>query len=188
MSVLTVATFLGLLTLAAFGGVLGTVVVWALARIGVTPGAFVTLREAIRPAVPWLAFVVAATAMGGSLYFSEAAGFVPCTLCWYQRIAMYPLVLILGIAAVRGDTGASRYAVPLAGIGAAISVWHIGVERVPGLPSGSCSLDVPCSTILVQVLGFVTIPTMALAGFGAIITLLLLGRDRGHDTELEERH
>jgi disulfide bond formation protein DsbB len=89
---------------------------------------------------------------------------------------MYPLVVILGIAAARGDVGVARYAVPLAAIGATISIWHIGVERIPGLPSGSCSLDVPCSTILVRVLGFVTIPTMALAAFVAILTLLLVAR------------
>ena len=187
MSLLTVSTFLGLLALATFVGALGVIVVWAMDGIGLVPGAVARLRGAVRPVAPWLAFGVAATAMAGSLYFSEVAGFVPCALCWYQRIAMYPLALILGIAAVRGDPTAARYALPLAVIGAAISVWHIGVQRLPGLPSGSCSLDVPCSAIYVQVLGFVTIPTMALAGFLGIITLLLLGRARGADTELEEQ-
>jgi disulfide bond formation protein DsbB len=97
---------------------------------------------------------------------------------------MYPMVVILGIAGLRGDAGVARYAVPLAAIGAFISAWHIGVERVPGLPSGACSLDVPCSLIYVQVVGFVTIPTMALAGFLSIITLLLLAR-RAQRSELE---
>lgn len=177
MSVLTIATFLGLLALAAYLGVLGTASVWAMDRIGVATGAFGALRGVVRPAALWLAFLVAATATAGSLYFSEVAGFVPCALCWYQRIAMYPLAVVVGIAAVRGDAGVARYAVPVAAIGALLSIWHIGVERIPGLPSGSCSLDVPCSAITVEVLGFVTIPTMALAGFAAIITLLLLARD-----------
>ena len=174
MSVLTVATFLGLLAVAAFIGVALVLVVWVLDRIGVARGTIDGLQRAIGPAGLWLAFAVALTATSGSLYFSEVAGFPPCALCWYQRIAMYPQVLILGVAAARGDAGVIRYAAPLAAIGALISIWHIGVERIPTLPSGSCSLDVPCSTIWVQVLGFVTIPTMALAGFLAIITLLAL--------------
>ena len=174
MSVLTVATFLGLLAVAALIGVLSVLVVWGLDRIGVARGTIDGLRRAIGPTGLWLAFAVALTSTAGSLYFSEVAGFPPCALCWYQRIAMYPLVLILGVAAARGDAGVIRYAGPLAAIGALVSIWHIGVERIPTLPSGSCSLEVPCSTIWVEVLGFVTIPTMALAGFAAIITLLVL--------------
>lgn len=176
MSTVTVSTFLGVLVLVTYGGVLVALTLGVLGRIGVAGGALDALRVAVRPAAPWLAFAVAATAMAGSLYFSEVAGFVPCVLCWYQRIAMYPLAIILLIAAIRHDPGVARYAIPVAVIGAAISAWHIGVQRLPGLPSGSCSLDVPCSSIYVQVLGFITIPTMALAGFLGIITLLLLGR------------
>jgi disulfide bond formation protein DsbB len=185
MSVFTVATFLGVLALAAFLSVLGVLVLWAMDRVGLVPGAIGGVRLALRPATLWLAFLVALTATGGSLYFSEVAGFVPCALCWYQRIAMYPLVIILGVAAVRGDAGVARYAGPLAAIGALISIWHIGVERIPGLPSGSCSLETPCSTILVQVVGFITIPTMALAGFLAILTLLLLTRSSGTEPAVE---
>jgi disulfide bond formation protein DsbB len=176
VSTLTVATFLGLLALAALILSAGTAGLWALARAGVAADAWSAARGSVAPAALWLGLAVSATATAGSLYFSEVAGFVPCALCWYQRIAMYPLVVILGIAAARGDVGVARYAAPLAAIGATISIWHIGVERIPGLPSGSCSLDVPCSTILVQVLGFVTIPTMALAAFVAILTLLLVTR------------
>jgi disulfide bond formation protein DsbB len=185
MSVFTVATFLGLLTLVAFLGVLGVAIAWVLDRVGVADGGVDRLAAAAGPLTLWLAFLVALTATSGSLYFSEVAHFTPCALCWYQRIAMYPMVVILGIAALRGDAGVARYAVPVAAIGAFISAWHIGVERVPGLPSGACSLDVPCSLIYVQVVGFVTIPTMALAGFLSIITLLLLARRAQRQPELE---
>ena len=185
MSVFTVATFLGLLTLAAFVGVLGAVVLWFVDRIGAIEEGVEGLASAMGPLRLWLAFLVALTATSGSLYFSEIAHFTPCALCWYQRIAMYPMVVILGMAALRGDAGVSRYAVPLAAIGALISAWHIGVERVPGLPSGACSLDVPCSLIYVQVVGFVTIPTMALAAFLSIVTLLLLARSGQRQPELE---
>lgn len=176
MSVFTVATFLGLLTLVAFLAVLAVALLWLLGRIGLVENGFERLAVAVEPLALWLAFIVALAATSGSLYFSEVAHFTPCVLCWYQRIAMYPMVAILGIAAFRGDAGVARYALPLAAIGAVISAWHIGVERLPGLPSGACSLDVPCSLIYVEVLGFVTIPTMALAAFLSIITLLLLAR------------
>jgi disulfide bond formation protein DsbB len=185
MSVFTVATFLGLLSLAALVAVLGVALVWLLDRGGVAEDGFERLAAAVRPLALWLALLVALTATSGSLYFSEVAHFTPCALCWYQRIAMYPMVVILGIAALRGDAGVALYAVPVAAIGALISAWHIGVERIPGLPSGACSLDVPCSLIYVQVVGFVTIPTMALAGFLSIITLLSLARSGWRQPELE---
>ncbi len=185
MSTFTVATFLGILALVAFAGVLLTAGLWLLDRAGVARDGIGAWADMLRPAALWLAFVVALTATAGSLYFSEVAHFVPCTLCWYQRIAMYPLVVILGIAAARGDVDIRSYAVPVAAIGAIISVWHIGVQRIPSLPSGACSLDNPCSTIYVQVVGFVTIPTMALAGFLAIISLLLVAASGATEPELE---
>jgi len=83
-----------------------------------------SLLELIGPYGLWLAWLVALTCTVGSLYFSEVANFTPCTYCWYQRIAMYPLAVILGIAALRRDWGIRRYAVPVAGIGAAIALYH----------------------------------------------------------------
>ena len=163
---LAVTTFLALLALLAAGGVVGVLV---LAAVGWTS----VVREHIGPAALWLAFVVAATATAGSLYLSEVAQFVPCTLCWYQRIAMYPLVILLGIAAWRGDVGIRRYVVPLAAIGAVIATYHVALQRLPGLPHGACSLDVPCTAIYVERFGFVTIPVMSLIGFVAILTLVI---------------
>jgi disulfide bond formation protein DsbB len=122
----------------------------------------------------WLAFVFALTATLGSLYLSEVAHYVPCTLCWYQRIAMYPLALMLGIAAVRGDATIARYVVPLATIGAVIATYHVALQRLPGLPSGACSLTSPCTAIWVERFGFVTIPVMALIGFVSIIATLVV--------------
>jgi disulfide bond formation protein DsbB len=183
MSVLAVTTFLALLALGAGFAVLVTLTFMVVDRIGLVPGVMDGLRGAIRPIALWLAFAVAATSMLGSLYLSEVAGFVPCALCWYQRIAMYPLAVILGVAAVRGDPGVARYAAPVAVIGALISAWHIGVQRLPGLPSGSCSLEAPCNLIYVERFGFVTIPTMALFGFLAILTLLLVYARSRNDPE-----
>ena len=185
MSVLAVSTFLALLALVALAAVAITAIVVLLDRLGVAGDALRWLRSAFGASALWLAASVAAIATAGSLYFSEIAGFVPCALCWYQRIAMYPLVVILGIAAWRGDVAIQRYVVPIAGSGALISLYHIGVERLPGLPTGSCSLEAPCDLIWVERFGFVTIPVMALAGFLAIITLLVVVARRGYDLELE---
>lgn len=181
MSTLAVTTFLAILALAAAAGALGLLLWAAASRVAPAPGETLqSTRVALRPLVLWLAFAVALVSTLGSLYLSEVARFIPCTLCWYQRIAMYPLVVLLGLAAIRGDVAVRRYAVPLAGIGALIAAYHVAVQRLPGLPSGTCSLDVPCSAIYVERFGFVTIPVMALIGFVAIfVTLTVLASKEG---------
>ena len=172
VSVLVVTTFLAILVLVAGFGMLLTLTFVAMDRTRMLPGIMDGLRALVGPASLWLAFGVVLTATLGSLYFSEVARFTPCVLCWYQRIAMYPLVIVLGVAAVRGDLSVRRYVAPIAIIGAAISIYHIGVERLPGLPSGSCSAAAPCDLIWVERFGFITIPVMALVGFLAVLTLL----------------
>jgi hypothetical protein len=175
---LAVTTFLAILALLAGVAVLA---VFAFIALGQRS----RMRELLGTATLWLAFVVALTATAGSLYLSEVAGFIPCTLCWYQRIAMYPLVIVLGVAAWRGDGGIRRYVVPVAAIGALIAAYHIALQRLPGLPSGSCSLDAPCTAIYVERFGFVTIPVMALIAFLTILTLLigLAPNGGGRDTQ-----
>ena len=85
----------------------------------------------------WAAFVVASIATGGSLFLSEIAGFVPCELCWYQRICMYPLSLLCLLIAVHGDYRVARYLVPLPVVGAGVSVYHLLVENhVVATPQG----------------------------------------------------
>ena len=122
-----------------------------------------------------LGAVVAVTCMAGSLYFSEVADFLPCTLCWYQRIAMYPLAVILAIAAVRRDRLVRYYVVPLAGIGAAISLYHYVIEWFPEAETGVCSTTIPCSVQWFDPkFGFVSLPFMALCGFALILSLVTL--------------
>jgi disulfide bond formation protein DsbB len=139
-------------------------------------------RDELAPLGLPLAWLVAATCMAGSLYYSEVANFAPCHLCWYQRIAMYPLVVIIGIAAVRRDTAVRRYAIPLAALGALVSIYHFQLERFPDQAS-FCSVDVPCSLPPVEEFGFVTLAFMALCGFAAIIALLVIARS-GSDRTL----
>lgn len=131
-----------------------------------------TIGGVLEPNAIGMAFIVAMLATVGSLYFSEVAHFEPCRLCWYQRIAMYPLVVILGIAAVRRDPGVTIYARALAAIGALISTYHLAIEWIPGLDTGACGLGPSCSVIWFREFGFISLPTLALAAFLAIITLL----------------
>ena len=134
--------------------------------------------QTVAPSALTLAFVVAAVSMAGSLYFSEVAHFVPCRLCWYQRIAMYPLVPVLGLAALRRDANIRIYGIALAGIGAVLSSYHVVLERYPSLESGVCDPTNPCTLIWIRRFGYLTIPTMALSAFAAIVVLLLTaGRD-----------
>jgi len=124
-----------------------------------------------------LATAIAAVATGGSLFLSEVAGYVPCTLCWYQRIAMYPLVVVVGIAAARREREVWRTVLPITAIGSVISVWHILIERNPQW-AGPCEAGAPCSLMWVEELGFLTLPTMALIAFIAVTVLTLAARRR----------
>jgi len=118
-----------------------------------------------------VAFAVATVATIGSLYYSQVADFVPCELCWYQRICMYPLVVVLGIGWWRRDPTASWYALPLAVVGAGIAGYHVLIERYPSLGAGlRCSVEAPCTVPWFREFGWVTIAVMSLAGFLAVLT------------------
>jgi len=125
----------------------------------------------------WLAAVIATL---GSLYLSEVLHFIPCTLCWYQRIFMYPLAIILGIAFYRNDKDIYRYTLPLSIIGMMISGYHILLQKVPYLQQFEmCKTGVPCSKDYLNLLGFITIPMMAFTAFTIItICLAILARSR----------
>jgi disulfide bond formation protein DsbB len=165
--------FLGLLSVAAEATVLGIVVVGLVSRPMLQ-----RVRDAVGVQALQLAFVVALVSTIGSLWLSEGAHFTPCRLCWYQRIAMYPLSVILGIAAVRRDVRVRIYALPVVLIGASISIWHVLIERFPSLESAtSCDPVNPCSLIWIKRFGYLTIPTMALSAFALLATLLLLAKE-----------
>lgn len=121
------------------------------------------------------AWFVSVIATLGSLYFSEIKGFIPCELCWYQRISMYPLVLILGIATFQNDLKAPRYVLPLSLLGGSISVLHYLEQKVPGFGGiKPCVNGVPCSSEYINWLGFITIPFLALVAFLLITIAMLL--------------
>lgn len=119
------------------------------------------------------ACVVAWVAMAGSLYLSEVLLLTPCRLCWFQRIAMYPLSIILLVAALRRDYGVYRYVLPLSIIGGLIAAYHYSLQKTTLWSAlAPCSLDNPCSAVQINWLGFVTIPLMSFVAF-SIITFLM---------------
>lgn len=128
----------------------------------------------MRAPLIYLAWVVSVVATLGSLYFSEVRLFVPCTLCWYQRILMYPLAILLAIASYRQDRGVVKYALPLSVLGIAVSGFHYLEQKVPWISSSAvCRSGVPCDVQYINWLGFITIPLLSLVAFG-IITVLLV--------------
>lgn len=198
MDVTTVITFYGLLALL---GILviawfGLMFVASLFSADVRNG-YARIRARLTPLALTAAWGVALMATAGSLYFSESANYTPCTLCWYQRIAMYPLVLILGIAIVRRDTAVRIYAIPVALVGAAIASYHYLLEWFPEIDTGACSAVIPCTQVWFREFGFVSLPLLALVAFGLIITFLLIpararvvdeedAADESWDEEVEE--
>ena len=114
----------------------------------------------------YVAWVVSLVAMFGSLYFSEIKGYIPCELCWYQRIFMYPLVLILGIGTFQNDSSVKKFVLPLALVGGSISFMHYLEQKIPGFGGiKPCVSGVPCSAQYINWFGFITIPFLALVAF-----------------------
>ncbi|MBA2281587.1 MAG: disulfide bond formation protein B [Acidimicrobiia bacterium] len=141
-----------------------------------SPERFRATREAVAGSGAALGALVAGGATAGSLWFSEGAHFPPCQLCWYQRIAMYPLAVLLTIAAVRHDRGIRPYGIALAGLGLAVSAWHNVIETFPTIHAGGCDPTNPCTIRWVEGLGFWTIPRMAAVCFTLVLAALLLDR------------
>ncbi len=119
-----------------------------------------------------LAFSVAAVSTAASLWFSEVGGFVPCQYFWYQRIAMYPLVVVLGVAVWRGDSDLRWRVLPMSVTGLGLSAYHYQLQLYPDQGS-SCDVAAPCTQQWVDEFGFVSIPFMAFCGFAAVTVLVL---------------
>jgi disulfide bond formation protein DsbB len=162
-------------------GVAGQALAAALLVLGVlalagTRAPLAWLRRLLWGYELWLVFLVSAVATGGSLFFSEVANFIPCELCWYQRIFMYPLPIVTLLAAIANDHRVARYLLPLPVIGAGVSVYHLLVENGVVNEAQSCKFSAPggCATKWINEFGYVTIPTLALTGFALVFGFLLL--------------
>lgn len=127
-----------------------------------------------REVLPYLAWMQALVATTGSLFLSEVLGYPPCILCWYQRIAMYPLVIVLAVGILRRDRNTHLYVLPLSVIGLAIALYHnlLYVGIIPEAGS-ACRAGISCTTRFFEWFGFVTIPFLSMTAF-TVITILML--------------
>lgn len=127
-----------------------------------------------------ISFIVALIATLGSLYYSIIAGFTPCELCWYQRIFMYPAVIILGIGILKKDgIRATIYTLPLSIIGFIISAYHNYILMAPAIEN-TCTAT-SCTTKFIMEFNYVTIPSMALTAFSLIIMFLIIKKYVKHE-------
>jgi len=123
----------------------------------------------------YIAFIQALIATLGSLYFSEIKALPACTLCWYQRIVMYPQVILLGAGIIREDKNVVWYSLPLALIGLPIAAYHAALQY-GWLPESAvtCRSGISCTTVQISLFGYITIPLMSFAAFIVISSSLYL--------------
>lgn len=125
----------------------------------------------------FVCWLIALVATAGSLFLSQVMGYAPCVLCWYQRIAMYPLLIIFTVGLMAKTNEVHLYSLPLSIIGFLVALYHnlIQWEIIPEAAS-PCVQGVSCSTVFLGWLGFITIPLLSLTAFTLITSILLLSR------------
>lgn len=132
----------------------------------------------------FFAWLIALVAMLSTLFASEILNWPVCPLCWYQRIALYPLVILLGIAAYRNEKIIIPYALPFPVIGFLFAAYQYCEQMIPGFaPIDFCKQGVACSTIHIKLLGFITLPFLSAIGCLLVFILLLASRDP-HTTKI----
>jgi disulfide bond formation protein DsbB len=123
----------------------------------------------------FVAWLLALISTLGSLFFSEVLSYPPCVLCWYQRICMYPLVLILLVCLFKAEKNSTLYAIPLSFLGAGIALYH-NLLYYKLLPESSapCTKGISCTSVHIEWFGFITIPLLSFIAFSLISTILIL--------------
>lgn len=123
--------------------------------------------------------IIASIATLGSLFFSDVMGYMPCVLCWYQRIAMYPLVVLFLVGMFQSVRSTINFTLPIVCIGLFIAIYHnlLHYGIIPEAAS-PCRSGVPCSTVYINWLGFITIPMLSALAFGLILVILLILKKR----------
>tara|TARA_Y100001954_G_scaffold101146_1_gene110089 strand:+ start:528 stop:962 length:435 start_codon:yes stop_codon:yes gene_type:complete len=121
------------------------------------------------------AWLISCLSMGGSLFFSEVMEFPPCILCWYQRIAMYPLVVIFMVGLFPLSKEVFKYSAPFVALGWLIALWHnllhLGIIKEDLSP---CREGVSCSTVYINWMGFITIPLLSFVAFSLLGIILFI--------------
>lgn len=135
-----------------------------------------------------IAFIAALASVAGSLYYSEILHYAPCRLCWFQRIFMYPQVLLLGIALWKQDIKIKIYSVSLAVIGLGYGIYHFFTQRFPEWFTPGCSEgEVSCSFQYSFEYGYITIPVMAITAFLYIIVFTLIWKKEDNDNNIRDK-
>jgi disulfide bond formation protein DsbB len=129
-----------------------------------------------------IALLTAIVATTGSLYFSLGLGWIPCDLCWYQRILMYPLMIIIAVNILRNDKGFEAYVLPFSILGIVMSGYHYLLQKTDWFTAPVCISGIPCSGDYLNWFGVITIPLLALTAF-VIITIMALVSGMGEDDE-----
>jgi disulfide bond formation protein DsbB len=122
------------------------------------------------------AFLIATAAMLGSLVYSEVIGYEPCVLCWYQRVFMYPQVLLLWMGMYRKDGSVKDYVLALSAIGAIIAFYHymLQIGAAPSVVCSAVGYSVDCAQNFTMQLGYITLPMMSLTAFLMVAVLMLI--------------
>ena len=164
--------------LLALGALAGSVVVLFGLFARPASGGLADVMDLVRSNALRFTLLLTGTAMIGSLYFSEAANYAPCKLCWYQRICMYSIAIVSLVGTVRREQLSrvrvlAPYVLALSVVGLGVSTYHYVLEWFPQLESSVCSLDVPCTTVWFRKFGFLTLPGMAWAAFAAVALVMV---------------
>lgn len=126
------------------------------------------------------AWILASVSTLGSIFFSHVMAFTPCVLCWYQRICLFPLVMVLATGLFPFDTRVVKYSLPLAIAGWLIAFYHnLLYSGIIPQDLQPCSKGVSCTEKYIDLFGFLTIPMLSLISFSTLITLLCLLKRRG---------
>jgi len=175
MSTATLSHFFAILSLITWAATILTIILAVIRRLA-PESAAAFLFEDLGGTALWLGWVVAAVTMAGSLYYSIGPPqYVPCELCWYQRICLYPMAVIMLVAALRRDRMVWMYVSPQLVIGACIAIYHTQLQAFPKQQS-FCPTLTPCTTRYVWEFGFVSLPFMSLAASTFILTMVLVSR------------
>jgi disulfide bond formation protein DsbB len=125
----------------------------------------------------FLCFLIVSIATMGSLFFSEVMGFIPCNMCWYQRIFIYPLVFIFLTNLLYPDDKVFKYAIAIVVVGLLFSIYH-NLLMFDIIPESAvpCTSGIPCSTEYIKWFGFINIPLLSLTTYLMLFFLLMFGK------------
>jgi disulfide bond formation protein DsbB len=139
------------------------------------------MKTFLRQNALYIAWAIALLAVLGSLYFSEIKGFAPCVLCWYQRIAIYPLIVLIPIGIIKRDPRIADYVLSLTIVGTLISIYqNLLYYKILPESISPCSAGVSCTTKYVEYFGFLTIPLLSLITLVTITVLMIMYKKQNH--------